>query len=217
VGASFPGFSLEKIVDLEPDLAIAFGYYMPDYVSQLDDLGILTIILAPTDLNGILANIEMIGRITGTTTQASALIASMRAVIEDITNKTKHIARPRVLWEFDASDPTKPWVAGPGSFNDILITFAGGENVAVDGAGPAFQMSAEAIVAADPEIILLGDFQYGVNLVDVLERAGWQVISAVRNGRVYPIIDSNLTDRPGPRIVEGLEMLAEIIHPELFE
>ncbi|MFC1926309.1 ABC transporter substrate-binding protein [Chloroflexota bacterium] len=217
VGSLYPGFSLEQIVALEPDLVLGFGYTLPNYVPKLEKLGLTVIVLAPEDLDGILSNIELVGMVTATEVTAKAITDDMRKRIEAVVTKTKDAARPMVLWEFDGTDTTKPWVAGPGSFNDVLIELAGGENVGADGAGPAFQMSAEAIVAADPEIVLLSDFLYGVSIESVTERAGWTVISAVRNDRICPITDPNLTDRRGPRIVEGLEMVAEMIHPELFD
>ena len=77
------------------------------------------------------------------------------------------------------------------------------------------QFSTEEVIAQDPEIIILGDANYGVTAESVKERPGWGVITAVKAGAIYPI-DDTLVSRPGPRIVDGLEELARIIHPELF-
>lgn len=217
VGAPFPGFSLETIVDLDPNLVVAFGYTAPPIVPQLEELGIPVIVLAPEDIDGILNDIKLIGRATGKEGKAIELTNQMKARIDAVVAKTQDAPRPRVFWEFDATDPATPWTAGPGSFNDLLIDLAGGENIGATGASSAFQMSTEEIISADPEIIILGDFQFGTTVDDVLERPGWGGITAVVNNAIYPITDPNITDRSGPRIVDGLELLAQIIHPELFD
>jgi len=217
VGSAYPSFSIETIVSLEPDIAFAFGYTLPDYVSQIESLGIPVIVLAPKDINGVMSDIELMGRITGSSAQAEKLTADMQNSLSAIEAKIKGAATPRVLWEFDATDPGKPWVAGPGSFNDVLITLAGGQNIGASGPTSSWQMNSEDIIKADPQIIILDDFQFGTTVDGVLARPGWASITAVKEKAVYPITDSNLTDRPGPRIIDGLELLAEIIHPELFK
>ena len=121
------------------------------------------------------------------------------------------------MWEFDGTDPSNPWVAGPGSFNDSLITLAGGQDVGASGPTSSWQMSTEDIIKADPQIIILDDYQFGVTVESVEQRPGWSTITAVKNGAIYPITDSDLTDRPGPRVIDGLQMLAKNIHPELFK
>ena len=217
VGSTYPSFSLESIVSLEPDIAIAFGYTLPDYVSQIESLGIPVIVLAPKDITGVMSDIELIGQITGSSVQAEKLTSDMNNSLNDIEAKIKGTTTPRVLWEFDATDPTKPWVAGPGSFNDVLIALAGGQNIGASGPTSSWQMNSEDIIKADPQIIILDDFQFGTTVDSVLARPGWASITAVKENAVYPITDSNLTDRPGPRIIDGLELLAKIIHPELFK
>ena len=77
-------------------------------------------------------------------------------------------------------------------------------------------MTSEAIIKANPQIIILDDYQFGITVASVSQRPGWATIAAVQNNAVYPITDSDLTDRPGPRIIDGLELLAKLIHPELF-
>jgi iron complex transport system substrate-binding protein len=217
VGAAFPGFSIESIVTLKPDLVIAFGYQLPDYVAKLDSLGIKTVVLAPKDISGVMNNIELVGSLTGTGAKAKELTSDMKKRLDAVSAKIKGVARPRVFWEFDATDPGKPWTAGPNSFNDALINLAGGQNVGANGPTSSWQMSAEDIVRVDPQIILLDDYQFGTTVEGVGQRPGWNVITAVKNKAVYPITDSNLTDRCGPRVIEGLELLAKTIHPELYK
>ena len=79
---------------------------------------------------------------------------------------------------------------------------------------------AEAVLAiataANPAIIILGDSAYGTTADSVKSRAGWGVLDAVKNGHIYPF-DDNLVSRPGPRLVDGLEALAKILHPDVFK
>ncbi|MFN3929064.1 MAG: ABC transporter substrate-binding protein, partial [Thermoflexus sp.] len=77
------------------------------------------------------------------------------------------------------------------------------------------QISLEELIRQDPDLIILGTANYGETPEKVRQRPGWSRLRAVREGRIYPI-DADLISRPGPRIVEGLEALARIIHPELF-
>jgi len=217
VGSDYPNFSIETIVSLKPDMAVAFGYTLPDYVTQLESLGIPVVVLAPKDINGVISDIDLIGQITGSSAQAKKLTTDMQNSLNAIEAKIKGASTPRVLWEFDATDPGKPWVAGPGSFNDVLITLAGGQNIGASGLTSSWQMNSEDIIKADPQIIILDDFQFGTTVDSVSARPGWTSITAVKENAIYPITDSNLTDRPGPRIIDGLELLAKIIHPELFK
>ena len=217
VGSGYPSFSIETIVSLKPDLVVAFGYTPPDYVTQLENLGISVVVLAPKDVNGIISDINLIGKITGSTSQTKTLTTSIQNSLNAAEAKIKGVGTPRVLWEFDGTDPSKPWVAGPGSFNDALITLAGGQDIGASGPTSSWQMNTEDVIKADPQIIILDDHQYGVTVQSVEQRPGWSAITAVKNGAIYPITDSNLTDRPGPRIVDGLQLLVQDIHPELFK
>jgi iron complex transport system substrate-binding protein len=217
VGSAFPSFNIETIVSLKPDIAVAFGYTLPDYVTKLQSLGIPVVVLAPKDVNGVINDITLVGKITGATSEAKTLTTTMQNSLNTVESTIKGAAAPRVLWEFDGTDPSNPWVAGPGSFNDALITLAGGQDVGAGGPTSSWQMNSEEVINADPQIIILDDYQYGVTVESVEQRPGWSTITAVENGAIYPITDSNLTDRPGPRVIDGLKLLAQMIHPELFK
>ncbi len=138
----------------------------------------------------------------------------MEGRINAVAEKTAKLTeKPPVFYVFDTSDPTKPWTAGAGSFIDALISIAGGENIAGSESGDWVQFSLENLVAANPEIIIV-DTSMGATKSGVINLTGWKDMDAVKNGRVYEV-DGELTSRPGPRIVEGLEILAKDIHPEL--
>jgi iron complex transport system substrate-binding protein len=211
--------NLEKLVDLNPDLVLAIGgsAAQVEKATEMEKLGLTVLVLEPGDIEGIMANIELVGQATGAEKVASQLVAQMRERFDDITTKAEGAgSSPKVFFELDATDPSKPYTPGPGSFIDALISLAGGSNIGASAKMQWAQLSTEEIIARDPEVIILGDVNYGVTVEMVKERPGWLVITAVKNGAIYPI-DDILVSRPGPRIIDGLEALARIIHPELFE
>lgn len=210
--------NLEQIVALAPDLVLAIGGEpTPPVVGRLQELGLAVLVLKPDDLDALYHDIELVGRAAGAQQQAEELVAEMQERVAAVTAVTAGVSeRPLVFYELDGTDPTKPWTAGSGSWHDEFIHMAGGTNLAGTQESAWVQLNAEEIVAQDPDIIILGDAAWGTTPESVAERPGWDVISAVRDGRVYPI-DDNLISRPGPRVVEGIEELARLIHPELFE
>jgi iron complex transport system substrate-binding protein len=208
--------SIENIVALDPDLVLTDGH-SENILPQLDSLGITYVVINPDDIDGILRNIELIGRFSATEKRAREIIEDIEDRILQVTTKVKDATQVRVFYMFDATDLNNPWTAGPGSFADSLITMAGGENIAAQAQGAWVQFSLEAVVASDPEIIIL-PAKHGTASIspEVLkEHPTWREITAVKQDRIY-IIDGDLVDRPGPRIVQGLEKIAEIVHPELF-
>ena len=135
------------------------------------------------------------------------------AAVESAIESAEDI--PTTFYELDSTDPSAPWTAGAGTFIDTLITQSGGENIAAELEGQYLQLSIEEILVRDPQVILLGDAAYGVTPESIQERSGWSNLSAVVDNRIYAF-DDNLVSRPGPRLVDGLEKLAKLLHPELF-
>jgi iron complex transport system substrate-binding protein len=219
IGGMNGTYNFEQIVALKPDLILAAGVTAPEAIKKLEDLKLTTVVLgtAQTTFDSISSDITAVGQITGQDEQATQLTGAMKAKFEALKAKLATAkAKPRVYWELDATDPAKPYSVGPGNFVSDLIGLAGGANIFEQASSPFPQVSAEQIVAADPEVIILSDAAYGITVESVGQRPGWQAIQAVKQQRVAPI-DDNLVSRPGPRIVDGLEATARIIHPELFK
>jgi iron complex transport system substrate-binding protein len=218
IGGSNGKYNTEAILALKPDLVLAGEINPPELVTSMEQLGLTVYYLKnPATLEDMYANVETVGSLTGHVSQAAALVDSLKgrvaAVDAKISQATSSVS---VYYELDASDPTKPFTAGPGTFVDLLIQRTGGTNIGAKLTSPWAQISLEEVVASDPEFIILGDSAYGVTPESVKQRAGWEGISAVKNGRIYPF-DDNLVSRPGPRLVDGLEALAKLLHPELFK
>lgn len=214
IGGSMGKYNWEKVASLQPDLVLASSLNTPEQVKALEDLKLTVYYLAnPTTLDGLFANLEIIGKLTGREKEAAGVSDALRKRVQNVTEAVaKKTARPKVFYELDGSDPAKPWTAGPGSFIDTLILMAGGENAAARLKGDYAQISQEELLAANPDIILLGDAAYGVTPEQVARRAGWNVIAAVKNNKILAF-DDNLVSRPSPRLVDGLEALLKIIHP----
>jgi iron complex transport system substrate-binding protein len=217
IGGSFSGYNNEAIVALQPDLVLAAEINTAEQVQALSDLGLTVYYLSnPVDMDGLYQNLVTVGRLTGHEAEAQALSESLKARVEAVTSKTLPLSKlTTVFYELDSTDPNAPYTAGPGTFIDTLIGMAGGHNVGSVLETQYGQLSAEELLVQDPDIILLGDAAYGVTAESVGQRAGWENLSAVKNGRVFPF-DDNLASRPGPRLVDGLETLAKLLHPELF-
>jgi len=214
VGSPFPGFNMERIVALEPDLVVSVAGLI---VQQLEQVGVTVVVIQPRDINGIYSDIQLVGQLSDKRDKAEKLVASLRKRVDAVIAKNSVAAgKPTVFYEVDGSwNANNPWTTGYATFQDDLINLAGGTNIAAGRSG-WYEMSIEEILNTDPDLIVLEDYQYGVTPDSIASRAGWSSLTAVKKGRVYPIEDPNLTCRYGPRIVDGLEMLAKAIHPELF-
>ncbi len=208
--------SIENIVALDPDLVLTDGH--SESIKQLDSLGITYIVINPKDIAGIFEDIELLGKVTGTERRAKEVIKDMQDRISHVLNRVKDAPRVRVFYVFDATDLNNPWTAGPGSFIDSLITMSSGDNIAAKAMGAWVQFNIEVVVAADPEIIVI-DAGHGTAVIapaKLREHPAWRETSAVKENKIY-LIDGDLVNRSGPRIVQGLEEVAKTIHPKLFE
>jgi iron complex transport system substrate-binding protein len=211
--------NLEQIVALKPDLVLAAGIQSPDDIKKLADLKLTVLVVGSmnTTFDSVTADIALVGKATGTDAKAKTIADAMKQKVDAVKAKVANAqAKPRVYWELDATDPAKPYAPGPGSFINDIITLAGGVNATANAKTPYAQVNAEAIIAANPDLIILSDAAYGTTPESVKARGGWSAINAVKNNRIFPI-DDNLVSRPGPRIADGLEAAAKIIHPELFK
>ncbi len=216
IGGSFGEYNAEAILALEPDLVLAAEINPPELVQQLEDLGLTVYYLGnPATLEEMYTNLETVAGLTGhdVTELVNSLKARVAAVDEKIVPLSSRIP---VFYEIDATDPTKPWTYGPGTFGDLLIARAGGYNIGSIASDPYPQISIEQVVAANPSIIILGDSMWGVTPEFVKVRPGWETLPAVASGSIHPF-DDNLVSRPGPRLVDALEQLAKLLRPELFE
>jgi iron complex transport system substrate-binding protein len=211
--ATFNSVDVEKIVSLGADLVIAGGngFNKPDSLAQLRRLGIPVLVVYAPDIDGMYHDFQLIAKAVNRPDGGNFLVASTRGQFEDIARKTTALPKPRTFYELDATKE----IYGPadGSFIVEMIRLAGGEPITT-GSTTVYSIPLEKLVAADPEVIILGDAAYGTTPDIVKARAGWLTMTAVKSGAIRPIDDIIVT-RPGPRLAEGLKALAQAIHPEL--
>ncbi len=217
IGSTFGELNTEAILALEPDLVLAADITAPEQLQSLEALGLTTFVIPnPTNFDGLYDNLITIGEITGHVDEAADLTTELRSRMEAVTVLTADVEPTKVFYEIDGSDPNAPWTTGSSTFQDLLIELAGGVNVAagIEGWG---QFDLEELVIQNPEVIVFGTGAFIVTTSQSLsERPGWGGIAAVQSGRVVSI-DTNWIDRPGPRLIDGLEAMARALHPELFD
>jgi iron complex transport system substrate-binding protein len=208
---------VEKVVAAEPGLILAAGNEITSsaVIDQLTQLGYPVLSLYPRDLEGVYDDISLVGAAIDARPAAEELVAGMQAREAAVLDAVAGASRPRTFYEVGVYEGTI-YTAGEGSSVASLISLAGGEPITGDRASTAIQL--EDLIAADPELILLGDAAYDPTVTPeaVAAREGWSGMTAVRDGRIVVFLDDIVVTRPGPRIVDGLEALALAIHPEQF-
>ncbi|HDN04503.1 MAG TPA: hypothetical protein ENF27_01025 [Chloroflexi bacterium] len=218
LGGMWDGIPVEEILAMEPDLVLAGEIFSAEAIAELRDLGLNVYWQAnPDDFEGLYENIRDIAVLTGTEDLADELIASLSARVAALEEKLAAVDEtPLVFYELDASEPANPWTTGGGTFISYVINKAKGRNLGDSLESEWVQISSEELVAQDPDVILLSDALYGETPESVAERPGWGEIKAVVEGDVYPF-DPFILSVPGPRLVEGFEQVAAILHPEIVE
>ena len=218
IGDTYSGLNTEAILALEPDLVVVAHLTSPEQIQSLKDVGLQVFAVPnPTNISEMYDSLRLVAKVTGHEEEVETLIESLTQRVDAVTELVDQAeSTPAVYYQLDSTDPSAPWTSGPGTFIDSLITMAGGRNVAGSLEGAWVQISSEELIAQNPEVILLGDALWGTTPEMVADRPGWDAIDAVVNGRIHPFND-DLASRPGPRLVDGLEEMARLIHPELFE
>jgi iron complex transport system substrate-binding protein len=208
--------AVEPIVALNPDLVLA-SLGSIDAADQLRTLGYNVLTLNPTDLDGVMNNIIIVGKVTNHGAEAASLVSDMQARIDVVVNGVKQATtRPRVYHEI-WSDPYMS--VGKDTFVDHAIKLAGGQNIFENATDDYPVISSEAVIEQNPDIIVfptqMGVESFWGDFETVANRPGWTSINAVKNNEMYSV-SGDIIDEPGPRQVDSLEILAKIIHPEIF-
>ncbi len=207
---SYIRVDFERILSLKPDLVIATGAgNTREMVNRLEGLGIPTYVIFPKKFDDVLQSILHLGQVVHREERASSIIQEMKERKQKVIEKTKSLPRPRVFLQIGES----PMVTvGKGSFADDLIRLAGGENIAGEERQMYPRFGREEVLRRSPEVIIIstmnpkGDYDRMIS-----EWNRWKTIPAVKQGRIH-LIHSDLIDRPSPRMIEGLEEMARLIH-----
>ncbi|HEY5629651.1 MAG TPA: ABC transporter substrate-binding protein [Candidatus Limnocylindrales bacterium] len=198
---------VEKIVASKADLVIAGGDYgtPTDTVTKLRGLGIPVLVVYAPNVAGVMSDITLIGKAVGKPDAAAAMASQMQAAFDAVKAAVSSAPSPRVYYEIGEG-----YAPADGSFLAEMITDAGGMPI-TSGSTTKWDLSAEKLLKADPQIVLLADF---TKVADAVKRPGWLTLTAVKNNAVA-VIDDTMISRPGPRLYLGLQLLAAAIHPDL--
>lgn len=193
----------EKVISLKPDLIIMLEDAQRPDVEKLKKLKLPVATVDPRNVNEVLGSIRRIGELTGTEQRAEEIVSDIRARLQEVERQTSRRSHPKVFIVVGY----RPLItAGPGTFINDILMLAGGENIVSGARSPYPEWSLETLLKTDPEVIVIMDGV--VEQREILSDKRWANLSAVRNNRVI-FIDPDLISRPGPRVINAVELLAE--------
>ena len=201
------------VKSFEPDLILASTFVQNKITDRYKKSKMNIVAVMPTTLKGVFNSIEKIGKLVGKEKEARQLINSMENNINKIENKIKKIKnKPRVYVEEWHKPPTVS-----GNWVPTLVKMAGGDHGLIKAGVHSREATAKQIQGYNPEIIIISICGMADKVPKewITKREGWQNLSAVKNNKVY-VFDDSWLNRPGPRLIVGLEKLTKIIHPEVF-
>jgi iron complex transport system substrate-binding protein len=212
VGYTHP--NVESLLALRPDMIAAPREFLrPDVLTKLDELKVPAFIFEAKSIEDVLAHIHTLGRIFKRTSAADAVTRHMRERLADITDQVNAAGKTRVLYVL-SSQPLM--TVGPESYIHQLIDLAGGINIAAGASGAYPRLNMETVLKENPEVLIFpGETTESVPESEQQTWTRWSGLSAVQHGRLH-VVSSDMLNRPGPRVVDGLEQLARLIHPEVF-
>ncbi len=204
----------EKLVAMKPDLILVTNGTLDVRKKLTDEYKMNVFVVAPGTMDDLYTVLKTLGVALDAQEQAEKVVADMKKTVDEVTAKVaKATSKPKVYLEASYDkDKGSIYTTGSGTFQDTLITLAGGINAAAEVKGSWVEYSMEKLAAANPDFIITGKGAAAT----VKERNGWGGLKAVKESKVFAIDDGNLIARPGPRLVLGLKWMAETIHPELF-
>lgn len=203
--------SVEKIISLKPDLILATtAGNRRETIRRLELLGQSVFVTSPESIEKILQSIISIGRITGKEKLAVLKAEQLNKRAKLVSSQIEGLSRPRVLYII-WHQPLM--TTGGNTFLNSLIWLAGGQSISDDIKQNIALLSREEVIKRDPEVIFLPTFQNENILKDFMQK--WEMLTAAQTGSVYQL-NEDLLLRPGPRIIDGLELMARILHPEVF-
>ncbi|WP_445661435.1 ABC transporter substrate-binding protein [Bacillus sp. FSL K6-3431] len=209
--------NIEKIISLEPDVVLAHGSTVSMWESglkQLEDSGITVLVVNDAQsFEAVYESIEMVAKATGKSEESDQLIDDMKAKLAAIKKQAESISEEDQKTVFvEISPAPEMYASGQNTFMNEMLKVINAQNAVKEDGYP--QMNEEAVLVLNPDVIIT---TYGVeNATElVLERKGWQDMTAVKEKQVYEV-NEDLVSRSGPRIIEGVEELAKAIYPEVF-
>lgn len=207
----FNGMNLERIIELEPDLVINYGEGITEETQRLVEAGIQIAGFEPESIEEIVETIKRVGILTGKVAESETLAGEMLKKEAELIGMVQGLKKKTVFYEI-WHEPLM--AAGPGSFVDQLIQLAGGINVAGDAESEYPQFDLEQLIERNPQVYLTANDLPEKTVESIKSRPGYENIEAIKSDQIY-LLNGNIMSRPGPRIIEALELLIKAIHPEI--
>ncbi|MFP3322496.1 ABC transporter substrate-binding protein [Planococcus sp. SIMBA_160] len=209
-------FNAEKIIQLDPDVVLAYSTgEAPPALSQLEDAGIpVFVIQSATSFDEVYGDIEQIASVLAKEEQGAEVIEGIQTQIEDVQERLAAVEEQEEVY-VEISPSPEIYTTGKSTFMQEILDHAQVTNVFEDLEGWP-NISEEEVITRDPETILTTVSYVEDAVGDIEARDSWSAVEAIENGEVH-FIDSDITSRPGPRIGEAVQLVAETVYPELME
>jgi iron complex transport system substrate-binding protein len=207
--------SVERVLAQQPQLVLGMRLNPKPVLSALVKAGVPTYAAEPRSVADVMRTIAAIGALTGRRAAAARLVARLESRLRAVESRVRGLPRPSAIMVYQEAPL---WVAGAATFPDEAIRLAGGRNAASDIKGYK-QYDVEMLLARDPQVIFLTSMDsrnHAARVQAFAERPSMRKLSAVRRGRVF-MVNADLVDRAGPRIVAGIEQIAARLHPQALQ
>lgn len=205
----------ERIVELNPDVVIAYTSGDEAQVTQLEEAGLqVFVIKSAATFEDVYGDIEQLGDVVGKTEQADEIIEDIQTQIEDVQEKTATVEQKKKVY-FEISPAPDIWTSASETFQNEILEAAGVDNVFADQTG-WFSVAEEDVITKNPELIITTVNYTEDPVAEIKARTSWNTIQAIKNGEVYQL-DSDTLSRPATRIGEAVKLVAETVYPELFK
>jgi len=210
--STYEGVDMEKIVAAEPDIILmdkTLDLSEANYNKFLEQ-EITVFRVYPRSLQDVLDNIDMLGKITWTELEAKVLVDDLENRVTDVRSRTT--LNPKVLHVIYFDGSSSPWVGTTSTFSGDLIEIAGGTAAVSDNSGKTIEFPIEKLIELNPDIILTSQDQTWptISRESILNDEILEDLNAVKNNQVFDV-NADLVDRPGPRIVDGLELISQYV------
>jgi iron complex transport system substrate-binding protein len=205
----------ERIVELNPDVVVAYTIGDEAQITQLEDAGLKVFVIASaTSFDDVYSDIIQLSEVMAIEEKGQEVVTTIQGQIKEVQEKTASVETKRKVY-YEVSPAPDIWTTGSETFQQEIMDAAGVENIFADQSG-WLSVTEEDVITRNPEVILSPATYMEDAIGEILGRAGWDKIGAVANKQVY-LVDGDIMSRPAPRIGEAVQNMAEAVYPELFK
>ncbi|NMM65153.1 ABC transporter substrate-binding protein [Clostridium sp. P21] len=206
------GPNIEKITSLKPDIVIASNHFREQDLKKLEELNIKVVVLSgPESFENTYDIIKNVGKILNANSKAASIVSNMMKKVDYVKEKVKGKDTPSTYYVVGFGK-NGDFTSGKDTFIGRMITIAGGKNAASD--ITEWKYSIEKLVEKNPDILICSNKFNSKN--GIKNEQGYKDLDAVKKNKLFEI-DEDIINRQGPRLADGLEAMAKIIHPEAFK